>query len=87
MMISKLIYNLEAFIVIMETAFLHGELHDEICINNTEGMTYDSEHCLLLKKTIYGIVQSTREFYKNLISTLKLIGLKDNKSDPCLLSK
>jgi hypothetical protein len=42
---------------------------------------------LLLTKTIYGLVQSAREFYKKLMATLKLIGFKGNKSDPCLLSK
>jgi hypothetical protein len=42
---------------------------------------------LIVKKTIYVLVQSAREFYKKLMSTLKLIGFKDNKSDPCLLSK
>jgi Reverse transcriptase (RNA-dependent DNA polymerase) len=48
-------------------------------------MNSDSNSCLLLTKTIYGLVQSAREFYKKLISVLKAIGFKENKSDPCLL--
>jgi hypothetical protein len=56
-------------------------------MNIPEGMGYDSKHFLLLTKNIYGIVQIARDFYKNLISTLKLIRFKVNKSDPCLLSK
>jgi hypothetical protein len=52
-----------------------------------EGMSYDSKHYLLLTNTIYGLVQSAREFYKKSMSTLTLIGFKGNKSDPCLLSK
>jgi hypothetical protein len=36
---------------------------------------------------IYGLMQSTREFYKMLMATLKCIGFKGNKSDPFLLSK
>jgi hypothetical protein len=59
----------------------------EFYMNIPEGMRYDSKHCLLLSKTIYGLVQSVREFYKKLMSNLKLIGFKGNKSDPCLLSK
>jgi hypothetical protein len=47
-------------------------------MNIPEGMSYDSKHYLLLTKTIYGIVQSAREFYKKLMSTLKLIGFKGN---------
>ena len=33
------------------------------------------------------MVQSAREFYKKLTLVLKSIGFKENKSDPCLLSK
>jgi hypothetical protein len=87
MLIVKLIWNLEASIVDVETAFLHGELQEEIYMNIPGGMSYDSKHYLLLTKTIYGLVQSAREFYKKLMATLKLIGFKGNKSDPCLLSK
>jgi hypothetical protein len=87
MLIAKLIWNLEASIVDVETAFLHGELQEEIYMNIPEGMSYDSKHWLLLTKTIYGLVQSAREFYKKLMATLKSIGFKGNKSDPCLLSK
>jgi hypothetical protein len=86
-LIAKLIWNLEASIVNVETAFLHGELQEEIFMNISEGMSYNSKHCLLLTKTIYGLVQSAREFYKKVMSTLKSIGFKGNKSDPCLLSK
>jgi hypothetical protein len=87
MLIAKLIWNLEASIVDVETAFLHGELQEEIYMNIPEGMSYDSNHCLLLTRTIYGLVQSARESYKKLMATLKLTGFKGNKSDPCLLSK
>jgi hypothetical protein len=71
----------------VETAFSHGELQEEIYMNITEGMSYDFKHCLLLIKTIYELVQSAREFYKKLMATLKSIGFKGNKSDPCLLLK
>jgi hypothetical protein len=87
MLIAKLFWNLEASIVDVKTAFLHGELQEEIYMNIPEGMSYDSKDCLLLTKTIYGLVQSAREFYKKLMATLKLIGFKGNKYDPCLLSK
>jgi hypothetical protein len=39
------------------------------------------------KKTIYGLVQSAKEFYKRLICELKDLGFTENKSDPCLLNK
>jgi hypothetical protein len=52
-------------------------------MNLPKGMNSNPDDCLLLTKTIYGLVQSTREFYKKLISVLTLIGFKENKSDPC----
>jgi hypothetical protein len=64
MLIVKLIWNLDFFIVDFKTVFLHGDLQEEIYMNIPEGMSYDSMHCLLLTMTIYGLVQSAREFYK-----------------------
>jgi hypothetical protein len=65
MLITKFIWNLEASIVDVETSFLHGEIQEEIYLNIPEGMSYDSKCRLPLTKTIYGIVQSAREFYKS----------------------
>jgi Reverse transcriptase (RNA-dependent DNA polymerase) len=60
MLISKLIWNLKGCIVDVETAFLHGELQEEIYMNIPEGMNSESNNCLLLSKTIYGHVQSAK---------------------------
>jgi hypothetical protein len=38
----------------------------------------------MLKRTIYGLVQSARKFYEKLINVLKVIGFYGSKSDPCL---
>jgi hypothetical protein len=64
MLIAKLIWDLETSIVDVETEFSYGELQEEIYMNVPEVMSYDSKNCLLLTKTIYGLVQSAREFYK-----------------------
>jgi Reverse transcriptase (RNA-dependent DNA polymerase) len=79
--------ELNACILDVETAFLHGDLQEEIYMNIPEGMNTNPDDCLLLAKTIYGLVQSAREFSKKLISVLKSLGFKENKSNPCLLSK
>jgi hypothetical protein len=42
MLIAKIIWNLEASTVDVETAFLHGDLKGEIYMNIPEGMSYDS---------------------------------------------
>jgi hypothetical protein len=71
LLIAKLIWELESY---DETTFLHGELNEEICMMIPEGMNEDQFHCLQLKKKIYVLVQSAREFYKKLILVLKPFG-------------
>jgi hypothetical protein len=39
---------------------------------------------LILKQTIYSLVQSARKFYEKLINVLKVIGFYGSKSDPFL---
>jgi Reverse transcriptase (RNA-dependent DNA polymerase) len=41
----------------------------------------------LLKKSLYGLVQSTRQFFKKLVAVLKSIGFSQSTADPCLLMK
>jgi Reverse transcriptase (RNA-dependent DNA polymerase) len=87
MLIAKLVWNLEACIIDVETAFLHGKLKEEININVPQDMKPEPNSCLLLTKTIYGLVQSAREFYKIFIYVLKLVEFHEYKSNPCLLTK
>ena len=74
MLIVKLIWKLQASIVDFETAFLHGNLKEKIYMNIPEGMESNKNECLLLNKTIYGLVQSAREFYRRLIEVFKSVG-------------
>jgi hypothetical protein len=60
---AKLLWGMQANIVDVETAFLHDNLQEEIYMNVPKGMSKNDNNCLLLKKTIYGLVQSAREFY------------------------
>jgi len=87
MLILKLTRRLRATFVDVETAFLHGNLQEEIYMNIPDGLESNGNECLRLKRTIYGLVQSAREFYKRLIEVLKNVGFVENKSDPCLFSK
>jgi Reverse transcriptase (RNA-dependent DNA polymerase) len=87
MLIAKLTWGLQASIIDVETAFLHGTLNEEIYMNSPNRMDIEDNKCLRLKKTVYGLVQSAREFYNKLICELKNLGFLENKSDPCLLSK
>jgi Reverse transcriptase (RNA-dependent DNA polymerase) len=86
-LIAKLIWVIQAIIIDFETAFIYGKLEGEIYMKIHEGLNTDERNCLMLKKTIHGIVQSAREFQKKLIQLLKGAGFIENNSDSCLLSK
>ena len=49
------------------------------------GMKCETGQCLLLLKSLYGLVQSARQFFKMLVSILKKIGFKQSSSEPCML--
>ena len=87
MFVTEMVWNLESRLLDVETAFLHGELKEEIYMDCPKGMECKEDECLLLLKTIYGLVQSGRYFYKKLIEVLKQIGFTQSLADPCLLTK
>ena len=61
-------------------AFLHGELQDgeKIYMECPPGLEAEERMVLILTKTIYGLVQAARAFYKKLSNVLKLIGFEAN---------
>jgi Reverse transcriptase (RNA-dependent DNA polymerase) len=67
MLIAKIVWGLQASIIDVGKAFLHGSLSEEIYMNALNGMGIKGNKCLCLKKTIHGLVQSAREFCKKLI--------------------
>ena len=82
-----------AEIVDIETAFLYGDLEEQIFMKIPEG--YETvvaddkidrnQDCFLLIKTIYGVVQAARQFYKKLSWTLtNKLGMKKCLADQCL---
>ena len=85
--VTEMVWNLESRLLDVETAFLHGELKEEIYMDCPEGLEHNEGECLLLIKTLYGLVQSGRYFYKKLIEVLKSIGFTQSLADPCLLMK
>jgi hypothetical protein len=84
MFIAKLVWDMTSTVVDIETAFLHSDLDEEIYMEVPKGLEIKHNKKLMLKKTIYGLVQSARKFYEKLINVLKVIGFYGSKSDPCL---
>lgn len=66
------------------TAFLQGDLVEEIYIEQPFGFHDDSEKVCKLKKAIYGLKQSGREWNRKLDGALRLFGLVKSKADSCV---
>ena len=85
--------NLDAWSLDVETAFLNGELEEEIFMKipeglyNQEGNETSSNSVLRLKKSIYGLLQAARQWFLKFEEALKNIGFRNNQIDPCLFIK
>ena len=68
------------------TAFLNGELEEEVYMRQPEGfVTKGQEHLVCkLKKSIYGLKQSPRCWNATLHCHLEEMGFEQTTSDPCL---
>jgi Reverse transcriptase (RNA-dependent DNA polymerase) len=62
LLVIMLTWKLKAKVVDIKTAFLHGDLKKTIYMEIPKGMEASIDECLILNKTIYGLVQSAREF-------------------------
>jgi hypothetical protein len=76
-----LVWNVKAKIVDVETAFLHGDLKEEVFMDIPKGMDAFKEDCLSLNKKIYGLVQSSRQFFVKLVEALKSFDFKGSEED------
>lgn len=80
-------YNLEIFQMDAVTAFLQGELHEEIYISTPEGIQNVDGNVFKLQKALYGLKQASLTWNKKLDSVLLKNGLKRSKVDPCIYFK
>jgi hypothetical protein len=87
LLIVMILWDLKGVIADVETAFLHGDLEHEIYMDIPKGLNAKGDECCLLQKTIYGLVQSARQFYKKLVKVLKILGFHGGYADPCLMTR
>lgn len=71
----------------VKTAFLNGELKEDIYIYPPEGVDCDTGHVLKLNKSIYGLKQASRCWNDKINSFLVNIGFRRSDNDYCLYSK
>ena len=78
-------YNLELLHWDIEQAFVQSELDHEVFMKLPPGCSSMSGKIARLNKSLYGLKQASRTFYKRLVSDLKRIGFEQSMSDPCVL--
>ena len=90
MMVEKL----DSLVMDVETAFLYGDIDEEIFMKSLVGMEEiepgsSSEDCHQLLKGIYGLCHAARQSWKKFIDIMKTepFGFTVSPADPCMLFK
>ncbi|CAB1112508.1 unnamed protein product [Ectocarpus sp. CCAP 1310/34] len=78
-------YNLELLHLDIEQAFVQSKLDHEVFMKLPPGCDSMSGKIVRLNKSLYGLKQASRTFYKRLVSDLLRIGFEQSLSDPCVL--
>lgn len=70
----------------VKTAFLNGDLKEDIYMELPCGLDNESNKGLICKlnKSLYGLKQAARCWFEKLDGELKLIGFKESLADPCV---
>lgn len=82
-------FNLNIDHLDVETAFLHGELDQEIYMSQPEGFIdkTDAGKVCLLKKAMYGLKQASRVWNISVKNVLDKAGLMQSNFEPCIYYK
>lgn len=82
-------FNLHLDQMDVKTAFLQGELEEEIYMNQPQGFERkgEEEKVCLLKKSLYGLKQSPRQWYKRFDSFMLTKGFARSLFDQCVYYK
>lgn len=85
MLILEILLQLKSKQGDVTAAFVHGKLedHEKVHIEMPLGFRQKGK-VLKLKKTLYGLRQSPRAFWKYLTDAMNAVGLETSKMDPCL---
>ena len=80
-----MVMKLDSRIIDVETAFLFGDLDEEVYMTCKE--VHEEDEALFLLHAIYGLVQASRQFWIKYVKILKKIGFEGGYPDPCLYSR
>jgi hypothetical protein len=73
----------------VKTTFLNGDLEENVYMAQPNGFIMEGKECMgcLLKKSIYGLKQASRQWYLKFDSKIKKFGFKENVEDNCVYAK
>nr|AAR87163.1 putative polyprotein [Oryza sativa Japonica Group]AAU89150.1 integrase core domain containing protein [Oryza sativa Japonica Group]ABF98081.1 retrotransposon protein, putative, Ty1-copia subclass [Oryza sativa Japonica Group] len=82
-------HDLELEQLDVKTTFLHGELEEEIYMDQPEGFIVPGkeDYVCKLKRSLYGLKQSPRQWYKRFDSFMLSHGFKRSEFDSCVYIK
>ena len=82
-------FDMELHQMDVKTAFLNGDLNEEVYMIQPEGFVANDSGKLVcrLKKSIYGLKQASRQWYLKFHSVVASYGFVENKVDQCIYCK
>jgi len=82
-------YDLELYQMDVKTAFLNGDLEENVYMTQPEGFVVEGKEHLgcKLKKSIYGLKQASRQWYLKFDEVIRRFGFKENAVDNCIYVK
>ncbi|GAA0159061.1 transmembrane signal receptor [Lithospermum erythrorhizon] len=82
-------YDLEIEQMDVKTAFLHGDLQEDIYMQQPEGFEVEGKETLVckLQKSLYGLKQAPRQWYIKFESFMEANGFKKTLVDHCVFTK
>jgi len=82
-------YDLELHQMDVKTAFLNGDLYEDVSMAQPKGFVVKGQENLgcHLKKSIYGLKQVSRQWYLKFDETIRNIEFKENEEHNCIYAK
>ncbi|KAK4401996.1 Retrovirus-related Pol polyprotein from transposon TNT 1-94 [Sesamum angolense] len=83
------VYNLSIHQMDVKTAFLYGELEEEIYMDQPEGFVAhgDERKVCKLVKSLYGLKQAPKQWHEKFDQTILAFGFTVNENDKCIYCK
>jgi hypothetical protein len=78
------VYNMQVHQLDVESAFVYAPLYEEVYMHAHPVMHIPRGYCLLLRKSLYGLKQSPRNWNLHLHEFIESIGLERSQLDHCI---